>query len=114
MDKIQILMVMYAVMGLVVAGLGIPLAQRKIKPNSLYGVRLGRTMTDEKVWYAVNAYVGRWLLVLGLLTTVVALLLAVIPNIGILMYSLAVLGIVGVGVVLAIVFSWRYYRSRPM
>ena len=111
MNKIQILMVMYAVMGLVVAGIGIPLAQRRIKPNSWYGVRFGRIMKDEELWYAVNAYVGRWLLVLGLLTTVLALVLAAIPGISILKYTFVVLGIVAVGTLLATFFSWRYFRS---
>ncbi|HLY27059.1 MAG TPA: SdpI family protein [Aggregatilineales bacterium] len=111
MSKIQLLMLVYIVLGLVVAGLGVPLVLRRIKPNPFYGVRLGRTMKDEKMWYAVNAYVGRWLVALGLLTAILALVVAAFPGISILRYTLTVLGIVGVGTIAAMVFSWRYIRS---
>lgn len=46
---------------------GIPLAQRRVPPNSLFGVRIPATMRDERVWYEVNAIVGRHLVRIGAL-----------------------------------------------
>lgn len=39
--------------------LAIPLVQRKVKMNSLYGVRTKSAFQSNKNWYNINAYVGR-------------------------------------------------------
>src|SRR5579859_4595039 len=111
MSNLQLLMVMYVVMGLVVVGLAIPLVLRRIKPNPFYGVRLGRIMKDEKLWYAANAYVGWWMIALGVLTAILAVVLPMFPHVSILRYTLGVLGIIGVGTLVATIFCWRYIRS---
>jgi uncharacterized membrane protein len=65
----------FAVIGVVLAALGIPLMQRRIKPNGWYGVRVAATFADESVWYDANASSGRDFLVFGVLQVAVALLL---------------------------------------
>lgn len=44
--------------------IGLMLALRMVPPNETTGFRTGRTLSDEAVWYAVNANVG-WSLVLS-------------------------------------------------
>ena len=79
--------------GLVVAGLGVPLWLRKIRPNRFYGVRTSVTLRDKRSWYEVNATTGRDMVVVGILTLVFAL---VLPAWGIRgdAYSLLMAGVV--------------------
>lgn len=44
--------------------IGLMLALRMVPPNSMTGFRTGRTLSNEAIWYAVNANVG-WSLVLS-------------------------------------------------
>ena len=39
--------------------LALPLWGRRVPPNRFYGVRTRRTLSDEAVWYDVNARSGR-------------------------------------------------------
>lgn len=50
--------------------LAIPLWLRRIPPNRFYGVRTRATLTDEALWYEVNARSGRDLAVAAALCTV--------------------------------------------
>lgn len=56
--------------------LGLPLAQRRVAPNLLYGLRVPATMSDEWVWYEANAHSGRDLICLGIAQAALALGLA--------------------------------------
>ncbi len=44
---------------------GLPLWMRKVPMNHFYGFRTPRTVTDERVWYPVNAVIGRDLTLAG-------------------------------------------------
>ena len=66
------MVVFFIGMGLVFLGLGWPLYRGKVKPNHWYGLRVGETMEDERVWYAGNAYSGRDFVVLGAMVSAVA------------------------------------------
>ncbi|MGO8670515.1 MAG: SdpI family protein [Capsulimonadaceae bacterium] len=48
---------------------GIPLMQRRIKRNPWYGVRLPKTLADDRIWYEANAYGGRALCIAGIIQT---------------------------------------------
>lgn len=50
------------VASLVLAALALPLAARWVGPNPLYGLRIRRTLQDERLWFKTNA-LGGWLLV---------------------------------------------------
>jgi hypothetical protein len=67
MDSRQIVVGLFVLTGLGLAGLAIPLMMRLIPPNPLYGFRLPKTMKDPEIWYEINAYSGRWLFAVGLL-----------------------------------------------
>jgi hypothetical protein len=43
----------------VFTALGVPLARRRIPPNGWYGLRIAATLSDEDVWYEMNARAGR-------------------------------------------------------
>ncbi len=45
--------------GVVLIAFGIPLHRGRVRPNSWYGCRTEKTLSDEKVWYAVNRVTGR-------------------------------------------------------
>jgi len=61
------------VSGLILVGAGIPLMRRTVPPNRWYGIRLRSTLTDERIWYAVNERSGRDLVVVGTTVLIVAL-----------------------------------------
>lgn len=52
-------------MGVLMAGLGIPLVLDKVGPNGSYGVRVAKTLNDEAIWYQANRFGGWSLLVTG-------------------------------------------------
>jgi hypothetical protein len=54
--------IMYIFLGGVMAALSLPLINRQVKMNPLYGVRIAKAFTSEEAWYAINEYGGRLLL----------------------------------------------------
>ena len=38
---------------------------RRVPPNALYGVRFGSTLSDDRIWYEINARGGRDLVGIG-------------------------------------------------
>lgn len=51
--------------GVLIVLLAIPLAQRRIAPNQLYGLRVRATFADREVWYDANQRSGRDLIYFG-------------------------------------------------
>jgi uncharacterized membrane protein len=49
------------VCGIIILGLSLPLAHRKVPMNSFYGVRIPTSFQSEQRWYDINAYGGRLL-----------------------------------------------------
>jgi hypothetical protein len=88
MDPLTFLMLLFVGSGLLLAGISIPLIQRRIKPNYWYGFRTRHTLENPQVWYDVNAYAGRQLLVSGLMTAIAAIGLYLIPCITVDGYAL--------------------------
>jgi SdpI/YfhL protein family len=106
-----VLMLMFLFSGLLLAALSVPMILGKIPPNGLYGFRLKKTMENPEVWYPVNAYSGKWLLVAGLGQALAASGIYFIPGISIDAYAYAVLG-VWLGIfATALIASIRYLDS---
>lgn len=40
-------------------GLSVPLVQGRVAPNSLYGFRTAKTMSEPSVWYSANRFAGQ-------------------------------------------------------
>ena len=53
--------------GLLFIALSIPLIQGRVPPNSLYGFRTAKSLSDPKIWYAINRISGIDLLIAGTL-----------------------------------------------
>ena len=49
----------FSAAGVLFIALGIPLLRGWVRPNFWYGCRTEKTLSDEKVWYAVNRVTGR-------------------------------------------------------
>lgn len=75
------MLIIFLLMGAVFVGLGWPLYKGKVKPNSFYGLRVGETMEDDRVWYPANAYCGRDFIVLGAVTSLLAVIMTLIPGV---------------------------------
>lgn len=108
-----LLLIVFTVNGLLLAGLSVPLILRKIGPNGLYGFRVKKTLEDPAVWYPVNAYAARRLLVVGLAISVSANVLFFVPGIDVVRYALGIAGIALLGLLVAILQSFLYLRSFP-
>ena len=57
---------LFAGIGLTQLVLGVPLIQRRVPPNPVYGFRVPSTLTNARLWYRVNRRLGWWLLSSGL------------------------------------------------
>ncbi|HZP81080.1 MAG TPA: SdpI family protein [Chthonomonadaceae bacterium] len=68
--------ILYTLIGLLFMGLSVPLIQKRIKPNPWYGFRVPKTLSDERIWYAANAYSGVTLFLAGAAIALSALVLA--------------------------------------
>jgi len=53
-------------MGLLFAGLAVPLIVGRVRPNRAYGIRIPAAFTSEEAWYRVNRHGGWCLLGFGL------------------------------------------------
>jgi hypothetical protein len=107
----EILLTMYAISGLVLAGLSVPLILRKIPPNGIYGFRIPSTLEDPQLWYKVNAYAGKRLLVVGLGTSVGSIILYYTVNSSVDAYALSCLGLFLALMLWAIITSFIYLKS---
>ena len=54
-------------MGILEVLFAIPLIYMKIPPNKIYGFRIRETLNDKQLWYDVNSYCGRDLLLSGII-----------------------------------------------
>ncbi|HEX7337609.1 MAG TPA: SdpI family protein [Gemmatimonadales bacterium] len=92
--------------GLLLVLVGWPLARRRVKPNSLYGLRVRATMTDERVWYDANAVAGKDSMVFGAVFAIMAL---VLPAVGVRGsdYQATCVAVLGAGVLVLMVRGWR-------
>jgi uncharacterized membrane protein len=77
MNVITVNTLLFAFVGLLFAGLSIPLIQRRMPPNHFYGFRTKKTLSDAKIWYEANHISGHDLFVAGVLITITSLVLLV-------------------------------------
>ena len=65
MNEVAWFSLLFAAVGLLMIRLGVPLMRGKVPPNSLYGCRTERTLSDPKLWYEANRSSGRDFLISG-------------------------------------------------
>ncbi|MCC2671992.1 MAG: rane protein of unknown function [Armatimonadetes bacterium] len=63
--------------GLLLAAVAVPLVREQVPRNHWYGFRVPKTLASDQVWYPANRFLGRELVVSGLLIAVGSLLLSV-------------------------------------
>ena len=56
---------------LLMIGLSLPMAMRKVPPNQLYGFRTEKTLSDTKLWYDANQKAGMNLIAAAILALIV-------------------------------------------
>ena len=108
MNPLTLLMVLFVGSGLGLIALSIPLIRRRVKPNYWYGFRTRRTLNDPAIWYEVNAYAGKRLLICGIITIVAALILYFIPGLTVDGYALGMLFFALVPLTIGVAQSLRY------
>jgi uncharacterized membrane protein len=109
----QVLVLLNTFTGLLLAVISVPLILQKIGPNPWYGFRVKKTLEDPAVWYPVNAYAARRLLIVGLVTSGAAVLLSFVPSLDLNTYALACAGITLGGLLVTLAQSISYLRSFP-
>ncbi len=82
-----ILLYLFVISGALLVVLSVPMIMGRIPPNGLYGFRVKKTMENPDIWYPVNAYSGKWLLVDGLGLALAAVGLFFVPGISLEVYS---------------------------
>lgn len=97
----------FTAVALILIVLAVPLVRRRVKPNSVYGLRVAATFADEWVWYEANARSGRDLLLLGATQLACALLLPLARGITLERYIAANLALLLGGTILFAVVGWR-------
>jgi uncharacterized membrane protein len=107
------MMVFFCITGMLCVGLSLPMIYRRVKPNGWYGFRTPKTLRDEGVWYAANAYMGRLLLVWGAAISVVSVLLYLSPTLraDLALYNEAAAAVMLGGLAVIIVLGLRTLRT---
>jgi uncharacterized membrane protein len=105
------LVLLFVGSGMLLLVLSVPMMRRMLPPNYWYGVRLPRTLRDERLWYDANAFGGKCLFGAGLIWTAGALLFALIPGISEDTYAwlMLILMLVVLGPAFGLIF-WYVYR----
>jgi uncharacterized membrane protein len=93
--------------------LAVPLIRGRVKPNVLYGVRTPKTLGDERVWYAANAYGGRLLFGAGIVQLVAVVALYFVPRLhaDFVAYNLACAAVILGGLLVVLVLLFRRIHS---
>lgn len=97
-------------LGMLCVMLAIPLLQRRVPPNPLYGFRTPKTLRNEAIWYQANAYAGKTLLLYGLALSFISIVLSPIflwqPKLYLLFMTMT--SLIGLGIMLY--FDLRYLK----
>ena len=106
-------MISFVATGLFLIGLAIPMMLRRVKPNRWYGFRTPKTLSDDAIWYASNAYGGKLLLIFGIVHTIASLVLYLVPALhtNLDAYASVVLAIFLTGFTIVIIKSFQYLRT---
>jgi hypothetical protein len=108
---VVVIKILYVASGILLSVLSVPLILGRVPPNPLYGFRVASTLDNPDLWYAVNRYSGRRLLVVGILAVAGAVGFSWIPGIGVDVYALACLAVVGGGLLGGLVQSLQYLKA---
>jgi uncharacterized membrane protein YjgN (DUF898 family) len=84
---ILIVAILDVVVGLIFLGVCIPLVQRKIGRNALYGFRTRETLASDKAWYTVNhgaakagVYMSIGMVIFGVVVALLGIVQVLLPS----------------------------------
>lgn len=83
---------------------------RKVKPNPFYGFRIRRTLENPDVWYSVNEYFAKRLLVISILQALASIIFYFIPGMSVDIYALSCLAAFIILFERAMSQSFRYIK----
>ena len=75
MQDLILITLFFIIDGIILIALGIPLLQGHVSPNSWYGFRTRKTLSDEKIWYTVNHIAGKDMILAGALIIISSIIL---------------------------------------
>ncbi|MDU0348996.1 SdpI family protein [Actinomyces sp. MRS3W] len=101
-----LIVVVFAVAGLVVTWIGVRMRRGRLRPNYWAGVRIPRAYRSEKDWYAIQHACGPGVLLLGFVCFDSAALFALQAALSDAMSFLVLLVIVTVQLILGIAYTW--------
>ena len=101
--------------GLVIAGISVPMVLDKVPPNHLYGFKTKKTLSSKEFWYKSNRRAGKEFAIAGLAISVgslVLLTLSSVSHVPLPGYVLAILNpaLVILPVLIAMLRSFLYLR----
>ncbi|MGC8968737.1 SdpI family protein [Thermus sp.] len=64
-ESIMALAVSVFFLGVLLIGLSVPAVQGKVPPNSIYGFRTPKTLSDPDIWYTANRFAGKVSIAVG-------------------------------------------------
>jgi membrane protein implicated in regulation of membrane protease activity len=99
--------ILFAALGVLLVGLGWPLARRRVGPNRWYGLRVPATFADPHVWYEANAVAGRDMVALGVLLVVLAAALPTVAGVRGPDFGVTAAAVTVVGSLFMAVRGWR-------
>jgi uncharacterized membrane protein len=113
MEDTTLVIIVFTISGVAEIIQGIPLMFEKIKPNWLYGFRLPGTVSNKEVWYPVNRYLGRGLVIAGIILVISTLLLFMI-DIGVPLFEKTLVLLFLLIIPLAIVIAGAFYYYKKL
>jgi len=105
---------LYAVGGLLLAGLSVPLILHKVPPNDFYGLRVPAADDDPRAWYRVNAFAGQRFMLAGLGTSLGAIILYFVTPQDVSQYALSSLGWFLALFLWAAITSFLYLKAQQV
>jgi len=105
-----IILLQIGIVGLLFIGLGIPLILRKVPPNHWYGFRLSKRVYEPDIWYPLNEYGGKLMVLIGAAMTGLGVGIYVVPGVQESVYIIAGPVILLLGVVVMTVLAYRRLR----
>jgi hypothetical protein len=107
----NVLIVLYAGMGVFLMALAVPFILQRVGPNPWAGFRIQLVFDNPELWYPANRYAGWWMLALGAANLALALVLGFWPGMTETAYLVAMTCILLGGLLIGLIFCWRYAQK---
>ena len=73
MNEVNTAALLFGIVGIVLIALGVPLFKKRVPPNSWYGCRTTKSLSDKGIWYAVNRVTGKDMIIAGIVVIISSL-----------------------------------------